>query len=78
ELYRSMRESARRIRGGDDIGAVLAGGADLIAGAGFKLDYLEVRHAETLAPVISGKAQPARILVAARIGKTRLIDNVAV
>ena len=78
ELYRLMREYARRIRGGDDIGAVLAGGADLIAGAGFKLDYLEVRHAETLAPVISGKAQPARILVAARIGKTRLIDNVAV
>ena len=78
ELYRLMRESARRIRGGDDIGAVLAGGADLIAGAGFKLDYLEVRHAETLALVISGKEQPARILVAARIGKTRLIDNVAV
>ena len=56
----------------------MAGGAELIAGAGFELDYLEVRHAETLAPVASVKDGPARILVAARIGKTRLIDNVAV
>ena len=78
ELYRMMRESAGRMRAGDDIGAVMAGGAELIAGAGFRLDYLEVRHAETLAPVTSVKDDPARILVAARIGKTRLIDNVAV
>ena len=78
ELYRMMRESARRMRAGDDIGAVMAGGAELIAGAGFSLDYLEVRHAATLAPVTSVKDEPARILVAARIGKTRLIDNVAV
>jgi pantoate--beta-alanine ligase len=78
ELYRAMRESARRLRAGDDIGAVMAGGAELIAGAGFGLDYLEVRHAETLAPVASVQDGPARILVAARIGKTRLIDNVAV
>ena len=77
-LYRAMRESARRMRAGDDIGAAMAGGAELIAGAGFRLDYLEVRHAETLAPVASVKDEPARILVAARIGKTRLIDNVAV
>jgi len=78
ELYRAMRESARRLRAGDDIGAVVAGGAELITSAGFGLDYLEVRHAETLAPVGSVKDGPARILVAARIGKTRLIDNVAV
>ena len=78
ELYRAMRDSARRMRAGDDIGAVMAGAAELIAGAGFRLDYLEVRHAETLAPVASVKDEPARILVAARIGKTRLIDNVAI
>jgi pantoate--beta-alanine ligase len=78
ELHRAMRESARRLRAGDDIGAVMAGGAELIASAGFGLDYLEVRHAETLAPVVSVKDAPARILVAARIGRTRLIDNVAV
>jgi pantoate--beta-alanine ligase len=78
ELHRAMRESVRRLRNGDDIGAVMAGGAERIAGAGFRLDYLEVRHAETLAPVTSVKVEPARMLVAARIGKTRLIDNVAI
>ena len=47
-------------------------------GAGFKLDYFEVRHAETLAPIGSVKDGPVRILVAAKLGKTRLIDNVGV
>jgi pantoate--beta-alanine ligase len=78
ELYRAMKESARRLRAGDDIGAAMAGGAELIAGAGFTLDYLELRHAETLAPVHSIDDGPMRILVAATIGKTRLIDNVGV
>jgi pantoate--beta-alanine ligase len=78
ELYRAMQESARRLRAGEDLASVMAGGADLIAAAGFSLDYLEVRHAETLDPVTSVKGQPARILVAANIGQTRLIDNVAV
>jgi pantoate--beta-alanine ligase len=77
-LYRAMKESAKRMRGGDDIEAAMAGGAELIAGAGFALDYFEVRHAETLAPIASVKDGPMRILVAAKIGKTRLIDNVGV
>ena len=50
----------------------------MIAGAGFALDYFEVRHAETLAPIASVKDGPMRILVAAKIGKTRLIDNIGV
>jgi pantoate--beta-alanine ligase len=78
ELYRAMKESARRLRAGEDITAVMAGGAELIAAAGFAVDYFEVRHAETLAPIASVKDGPMRILVAAKIGKTRLIDNVAV
>jgi pantoate--beta-alanine ligase len=78
ELYRAMKESARRLRTGDDIVAALAGGAELVTKAGFALDYFEVRHAETLAPVASVKDGPMRILVAAKIGKTRLIDNIAV
>jgi pantoate--beta-alanine ligase len=77
-LYRAMKESARRLRAGDDIGAAMAGGAELIAGAGFALDYFEIRHADTLAPIASLKDGPMRILVAARIGTTRLIDNIAV
>lgn len=77
-LYRAMKESAGRLRNGDDVKAAMAGGAKLVADAGFKLDYFEVRHAETLAPIASTKDGPMRILVAAVIGKTRLIDNVAV
>jgi pantoate--beta-alanine ligase len=77
-LYRAMKESAGRLRNGDDVKAAMAGGAKLVADVGFKLDYFEVRHAETLAPIASAKDGPMRILVAAIIGKTRLIDNVAV
>jgi pantoate--beta-alanine ligase len=78
ELYRAMKESAQALRAGKDIGAAMAGGAALVTGAGFALDYFEVRHAETLAPIASLKDGPMRILVAARLGTTRLIDNIAV
>jgi pantoate--beta-alanine ligase len=77
-LYRAMKESVRRLRAGDDVPAAMAGGAEMISAAGFTLDYFEVRHAETLAPIDSVKDGPMRILVAAKLGKTRLIDNVAV
>jgi pantoate--beta-alanine ligase len=78
ELYRAMKQSAGRLRAGDDLGAAMAGGAELIANAGFVLDYFEARHADTLAPIASVKDGPVRILVAAKLGTTRLIDNVAV
>jgi pantoate--beta-alanine ligase len=77
-LYRAMKESAARLRDGDDVEAAMAGGPELITKAGFVLDYFEARHAETLAPFTSMKQGPVRILVAATIGKTRLIDNIAV
>jgi pantoate--beta-alanine ligase len=77
-LYKAMKETAERLRGGDDIAAATASGAMMIASAGFVLDYFEARHAETLAPVTSVKDDPVRILVAARLGKTRLIDNLGV
>jgi pantoate--beta-alanine ligase len=77
-LYRALKQSAESLRGGGEIDGVMVAGADLIAGAGFKLDYFEVRHAETLAKLASVKDGPMRILVAARIGTTRLIDNIAV
>jgi pantoate--beta-alanine ligase len=77
-LYRAMKESAKRLRACDDIEAAMAGGRELIEQAGFVLDYFEARHAETLAPIASVKDGPVRILVAAKLGKTRLIDNVGV
>lgn len=77
-LYKAMKEAAGRIKAGGDIEAAMTAGRAMIEGAGFVLDYLEVRHAETLEPVTSPKDGPMRMLVAAKLGKTRLIDNIAV
>jgi pantoate--beta-alanine ligase len=77
-LYRVLSECAARIATAQPIDDVLADGRRTIAQAGFTLDYLEARHAETLAPISSAKAGPVRLLVAARLGKTRLIDNIGV
>jgi pantoate--beta-alanine ligase len=77
-LFRAMKESAHRLRAGDDIEAAMAGGVEMVSGAGFTVDYFELRHAETLAPIASVRDGPLRILVAAKIGQTRLIDNMAV
>jgi pantoate--beta-alanine ligase len=77
-LYRALKQGAENLRGGGDIETTMAAGAELIAGAGFVLDYFEVRHAATLAKVASPTDGPLRMLVAARIGTTRLIDNIAV
>ena len=77
-LYKAMKASAAKIRAGEAIAAALAAGEDTIRSAGFVLDYLEARHAETLAPIGSPKEGPIRMLVAARLGTTRLIDNIGV
>jgi pantoate--beta-alanine ligase len=77
-LYKAMKESAARIRAGEDVAAAVAAAAETIRSAGFALDYLEARHAETLAPIASLREGPIRMLVAARLGTTRLIDNIAV
>jgi len=77
-LHRSMKGVVRRLRQGEDFAATLAAGAKLIGDAGFKLDYLEARHAETLAPLTRFGGAPARLLAAATIGTTRLIDNMKI
>jgi pantoate--beta-alanine ligase len=77
-LYRVLKTAAARIKSGEAIGSVLDDGRAEITRAGFTLDYLEARHAHTLAPIASRQDGPIRILVAAKIGKTRLIDNIGV
>ena len=77
-LYRVLSASAARIAAGEPIAKVVSEGAIELEAAGFALDYLEARHAETLARVETREDGPLRLLVAARLGKTRLIDNVAV
>jgi pantoate--beta-alanine ligase len=77
-LYRVLKASASRIKRGEPIAPVLSEGTGEIMRAGFAVDYLEARNALTLAPVHSLNDGPLRLLVAAWIGKTRLIDNIAV
>ena len=77
-LRRAMKDVVMRLRQGDDLAATLGAGSKLIDDAGFNLDYLEARHAETLAPIMQIGNTPARLLVAATIGTTRLIDNMKI
>jgi pantoate--beta-alanine ligase len=77
-LYRILTTSAKRIAAGEPIVRVMSEGAIAVEEAGFVLDYFEARHAETLARIETYGTVPLRLLVAARIGKTRLIDNIAV
>ncbi len=76
-----MAEMARTLAAGGAVNTAEAGAMDALAAAGFNsIDYIEVRHAETLAALGPGPIgeAPARVLAAAWLGKTRLIDNVAV
>ncbi len=77
-LYRTLRNCAQGIAAGSSAAKALAHGRKAITAAGFALDYLEARNAETLAPLNKHADEPIRLLVAARLGRTRLIDNIGV
>jgi pantoate--beta-alanine ligase len=53
------------------------GSADLEQ-AGFAVEYLEIREADTLAPVAATVTAPARVFAAIHLGRTRLIDNIPI
>ncbi len=73
-----LAQAAERLARGESPARAVAWGHRQLAAAGFRaIDYLELRDADTLAPVDTC-ARPARLLAAVRIGETRLIDNVAV
>lgn len=78
-LYATLGEVAAGIEASREIPAKLIDQAKRsLRQAGFAgIDYLELRDGETLAAV-EHPNRPARLLAAARLGKTRLIDNVAV
>jgi len=77
-LYRTLKTTAAAIAAGTPRQAAVDHGRHTIIKAGFALDYLEARNADTLAPLGANAREPIRLLVAARIGTTRLIDNIAV
>lgn len=77
-LPRMLNATAAAIEGGADISAQLAAGRDALLAAGFAaVDYVALVDADALTP-LDQLDRDARLLAAARIGGTRLIDNVPV
>lgn len=76
-LPRALGVAARAVLAGSDVQKALDEAQATLSAAGFTVDYVALVDAETLAP----EPQPGRrrqLLAAARIGNTRLIDNLAV
>ncbi|MCX9145922.1 pantoate--beta-alanine ligase [Erythrobacter sp. WG] len=78
-LPHAMRKAIAAIEGGTDPRAALSGlEAELVAAGFTSVDYAALVDSRSLAPLQALGSAPARLLVAARIGGTRLIDNMAV
>jgi pantoate--beta-alanine ligase len=77
-LPRALLEAAGAIREGGEVDEVLDRARSGLRAAGFDpIDYVALADAATLLPV-DVLERPARLLAAAKLGRTRLIDNVAV
>jgi pantoate--beta-alanine ligase len=77
-LPRALGEAAQAIEGGANVAEALNKARSRLEAAGFgPVDYVELRDAATLAPM-AALGGPARLLAAARVGATRLIDNLPV
>ena len=78
-LPAAMKQAIAAIEGGADVLASLDSLKAALIEAGFSsVDYAELADARSLAPLAAIDERPARLLVAARIGGTRLIDNLGV
>jgi len=76
-LHRNLMQAAEKIRHGIKPQSATRSAARSLATLGFKVDYFTARNAETLG-LVTGENETIRLLVAAWIGKTRLIDNMQV
>ena len=78
-LSRALRAARDAAEAGETrIEPVLAAANAELERAGVEPDYLEVRDAESLAPVESLNGRPVLVAVAARFGRARLIDNLVI
>ena len=77
-FHRALEEVASKLSQGHPVHEAASLGRDWLAGAGFKLDYLEVRDAAHFMPVGQRITHPSRLLGAVYLGRVRLIDNVPV
>jgi pantoate--beta-alanine ligase len=78
-LYQVLQEAAAALAEGSLAAPILQAAVARLEHAGFReVDYVELRDAETLAPVTALGERPARLLAAAFLGQVRLIDNIPV
>jgi pantoate--beta-alanine ligase len=78
-LHRAIVDVAAKVARNGRVPDAIATSRKVIERAGFRhVDYVEVRDAETLAPFDPAGGRPGRVLAAAWLGRTRLIDNVPV
>lgn len=75
QLYQSLEQIAQALKAGHaDWGALLGDAKQTLMQAGWQVDYLEIRNALNLTPALPID-KDCVVLVAAKIGNTRLIDN---
>jgi pantoate--beta-alanine ligase len=77
-LYKTITQIADALARGKVSDNTFNAARNSLSQGGFDVDYLEVRNAETLALTTGNANEPTRVFAAAALGKTRLIDNVAV
>ncbi len=78
-LPAALNRAATDIAAGGNVAEILADAIAALKEAGFgPIDYFALADAETLEPVDHISGRPLRLLAAAWMGKTRLIDNIAV
>jgi len=75
-LHQVLSETAAALANGEGCDAVTSAGRFKLEGKGFRVDYVAVRDPETLAPLFGPIKGPARVMGAAYLGTTRLIDNI--
>ena len=76
-IYKSLTQAADKIRAGKNPQSATRAASRSLTTLGFKVDYVAARNSETLA-VPQNANEPLRLLAAAWLGGTRLIDNIAV
>jgi len=76
-IIRTLERARDAIRAGTPPAQAAAAAEQALAGAGFRVDYVAARNARTLAEPVT-TSEPLRLLAAAWLGSTRLIDNIAV
>ena len=76
-IYRNLQNAAERIRSGVNPQSATRSATRTLMALGFKVDYVTARNAQSLS-IPQNRDEPLRLIAAAWLGKTRLIDNIPV